>query len=129
MSNTWSEDPFAFDDDLLSDAGFEQTIGDSSPGATGRQTRAGRAALLIAATSVTVAVVSLVVGARHAGWATVAVGTVAYLLAVASDLRLRQIRHSRRRYGRPWATVLLRLAVFWGAVGAAWLAASGLAAA
>ena len=126
MSNTWSEDPFAFDDDALDPAAFDPSAGNSSSAGT-RKTRARRAVLFVIAASLAATVVSLVMGARHAGWATVAVGTVAYLLAVASDLRERQIRHSVRRHDRPWATALLRLVVFWAAAGAAWLAASGLA--
>lgn len=129
MSSSWQDDPFAFDDDLLQDAEFDQTAESASPGGTKRRDRSGRAVLLFAAVSLAATVVTLVIGARHAGWATVAVGGGAYLLAVASDLSRRKARHSRRRYDRPWATVLLRLVVFWAAVCAAWLAASGLAAA
>lgn len=126
MSNTWSEDPFAFDDDALDAAAFDSTAENSMSSGTGK-IRAKRAVLLVIAVSLAATVVSLVMGASHAGWATVAVGTVAYLMAVASDLRQRQIRHSVRRYDRPWVTALLRFLVFWAAVGAAWLAASGLA--
>jgi len=124
----WQDDPFELDDEPLHDVEFERAAEDSSSGGATRRDRRGRSVLLIAVVSLAVAAVSLVMGAGHAGWATVAVGAVAYLLAVASDLRQRQLRRSRRRYDRPWATVLLRLVVFWAAVGAAWLAASGLAA-
>lgn len=129
MSSSWQDDPFAFDDDLLQDAEFDQAAEGLPAGGTERQTRAGRAALLFAAASLAGTVVALVMGARHAGWATVAVGCAAYQLAVVSDLGQRKARHSRRRYDRPWDTALLRLVVFWAVVGAAWLAASGLAAA
>lgn len=128
MSSDWQDDPFAFDDDLLQDAEFDYAAEGLSAGGTERQNGAGRAVLLIAAASLAGAVVAFVMGARHAGWATVAVGAAAYLLAVAADLSQRKARHSRRRYDRPWATALLRLVVFSAAVGAAWLAASGLAA-
>lgn len=123
----WSDNPFAFDDDPLSDDEFDQAVA-RSPASGKRQTRAGRTVALTAAASLATTVAALVMGARHAGWATVAVGVVAYALAVASDLRQRRERHSRRRYDRPWATALLRLVVFWAVVGAAWMAASGLAA-
>ena len=129
MSGSWQDDPFAFDDDPPHDVEFEQAVEDSAPGGARERYRGGRTVLLIALASLAVTAVSLVMGARHAGWATVAVGTPAYVLAVASDLRQRQMRRSRRRYDRPWATALLRLVVFWAAVAAAWLAASGLAAA
>ena len=128
MSSSWQDDPFAFDDDLLPDAEFDHAADRSLADGSRRQTRVGRAVLLAGAASLALAVIALVMGTRHAGWATVAVGATAYLLAVISDLRLRKDRYSRRLYGRSWATTLLRLVVFWSAVGAAWLAASGLAA-
>ena len=126
VSRSWQDDPFALDD-VLDDAAFEQPAEDSQNVQASRRRRAGRTALLIAVASLAVVTVSLVMGASDAGRATVAVGAVAYVLALASDLRQRRARRSKRRYGRPWATALLRLVVFWAAIGAVWLAASGLA--
>ena len=129
MSNTWQGDPFAFGDDPLHDVEFEPAAEGESPDQPATTPRRERGVTLLALASLAGAAAALVMGASHTGWATVAVGTLAYLLAVASDLRQRQMRRSRRRYDRPWATALLRLVVFWAAVAAAWLAASGLAAA
>ena len=126
MSN-WDDDPFALDDDPLDDLSFQQ--GDSRvEGSETKRSRPKRNVLLLAMASIAVSVVALVVGANGGAWGTVAVGVVAYLLAVTSDLRNRRIRRFQRSYRRPWSTALLRLAVFWVVVGAAWLAASGLAA-
>ena len=128
MSSTWQDDPFEFDDPLFGND-FEQADDDGSPSRTGRRRRSGRGVLLIAVVSLASAGVSLAMGANHAGWATVAVGAAAYALAATADLRYRRLRRSRRMFNRPWATALLRVVVFWAAVGAAWLAAAGLAAA
>ena len=123
--STWQDDPFAFDDGF-DDLEFEQ-VGGESPASPAKQRDGVGLSLLIAVASLVAAAVSLAMGASHVGWATVAVGALAYLLAAAGDLRQRRLRRSRRIYARPWATALLRLLVFWAAVGAAWMAASGLA--
>ena len=129
MSSTWQDDPFEFDGDPLFGSEFEQAAEDGSSGGAGRRRPGRLGVLLIAVVSLAGAAASLAMGANHSGWATVAVGAAAYLLAVAADLRHRRLRRSQRAFDRPWATALLRLAVFWASAGAAWLAASGLAAA
>ena len=125
-----TNDPFALDDNPLynDDLGDFGSPADSGPpAATGKRgSRGGRATLLIAAASLVVAVVALLIS-EAAGWATVLVGSVAYLLAAATDLRHRQQLHSRRNYQRPWGTLLLRVAVFCVAAVAAWQATEGLA--
>ena len=124
--STWQDDPFAFGDGF-DDLEFEQASGSTPPGSTKNRDGVG-VTLVIVAAAVVAAIVALVMGANHAGWATVVVGALAYLMAAAGDLRQRSRRRSRRVYARPWASALLRLLVFWAAVGAAWMAASGLAA-
>ena len=121
------DDPFALDDDPLDGLDFQQVDGRSSEGEAAERSRPQRTVMLLAIASVALAAAALVVGANRGAWATVAIGVIAYLLAVASDLRNRRIRRLWRSYRRPWPTALLRLAVFWVAVAAAWLAASGLA--
>lgn len=129
MSSTWQDDPFEFDGDPLFGNEFEQAAeGGSSVGAE-RRRRGGLGVLLIAVLSLAGASVSLAMGANHAGWATVAVGAAAYLLAAAADLRHRRLRRARRNFNRPWMTALLRLVVFCAVAGAGWMAAAGLAAA
>ena len=126
MSN-WDDDPFALDDDPLDGLDFQQVEGNSANKA--KRSRPKRNVLLLAIVSLALGAAALVIGSNGGAWATVAVGVVAYLLAVASDLRSRRMRRLQRNYRRPWPTALLRLAVYWVVVGAAWLAASGLAAA
>lgn len=127
MSN-WEDDPFALDGEP-SDAEFEGARDGAVSDRAADHDRGRRVALLLVVTSVAAAVAALALGSRGTGWAAVAAGAAAYFLAVAADLRSRRTRRVQRHYNRPWATALLRLAVFWTALGAAWLAASGLAAA
>ena len=124
--NDLDNDPFLFDDDPLGD---DDALGTTSVGVGTKSD--GRGAFRIrlpAAGGLALAVVALVAGALGAGWATVAVGVVAYGLATASDVHNRTMRKTRRIYTRPWPTSICRLAVFGAAVGAAWMAASELAA-
>ena len=125
MSN-WNDDPFALDDDPLDDLDFQQVDGRAA-GSEAERSRPKRNVLLLGLASMALSAAALVVGSNGGAWATVAVGVVAYLFAVTSDLRNRRIRRLQRSYRRPWPTALLRLAVFWVVAGAAWLAASGLA--
>ena len=121
------DSPFAFDHDPLATSDFEQPDDGAARGAAAGRGRGRRAAVLLAVASVALAAVALGLGASEGGWAAVAVGALAYLLAVASDLRSRLLRRARRNYRRPWPAALLRPVVFSAALGAAWLAAEGLA--
>lgn len=121
MSAGWQDDPFAFDD------GFEQDGADAAATKDRKRRLPDGRVLAMCLAALVGAVVALVAGAREAGWLTVAVGALAYLSAAAGDLRLRSIRHAMRRYGRPWPTAALRVVVLLAAVGAAWMAARGLA--
>ena len=125
MSSSWQDDPFAFDD--LFDEGFDQEeTGGSSPKKS-KHRLVDRSVLALCLVALVGAVSALVVGANEAGWLAVVVGALAYLSAVAGDLQQRSIRHRKRNYRRPWPTTALRFVVFLAAVGAAWLAARGLA--
>ena len=125
VSSSWQDDPFAFDD-LFGDE-FDQAETADAPAKKGKRrlTDGGVLALCIAA--LVGAVIAVVMGANEAGWLTVAVGVLAYLAAAVGDLRQRSIRHRKRNYKRPWPTAALRVVVFLAAVGAAWMAARGLA--
>ncbi|MYE76875.1 MAG: hypothetical protein F4232_10810 [Acidimicrobiaceae bacterium] len=126
---SWEHDPFAFEEDPLSSTDSERSPEDSPRVKAGGRATGRRSVLLLAAASIAAVVGAIWLGESGGAWGAVVLGGLAYLLAVAVDLRIRVIRRLRRRYDRPWLTALLRLAVFWAAVGAAWLAASGLAAA
>ena len=127
--NSLEDSPFAFDEDPLATAGFERPDDGAARGAATGRARGRRAVLLLAVVSTALAAAALGMGSSGGGWAAVAGGALAYLLAVASDLRSRLLRRARRNYRRPWPTALLRPVVFWAALWAAWLAAEGLAAA
>ena len=126
---SWEHDPFAFEEDPLSSTDAERTHEDSARVKAGDRARGRRSIQLLAAASIAAVIGAIWLGESGGAWGAVVLGVLAYLLAVAVDLRIRVIRRLSRRYDRPWPTVLLRLAVFWAAVGAAWLAASGIAAA
>ena len=126
---SWEHDPFAFEEDPLGSTDSERTHEDSTRVKAGDRARGPRSVQLLAAASIAAVLGAIWLGESGGAWGTVVLGGLAYLLAVAADLRVRVIRRLRRRYDRPWLTALLRLAVFWAAVGAAWLAASGIAAA
>ena len=121
VTSSWQDDPFAFDD--LFD---EAETGGSSPSKRKRRL-ADRRVLALCLVALTGAVSAVVMGANEAGWLAVVVGALAYLSAVAGDLRQRSIRYRKHNYKRPWPTAALRVVVFLAAVSAAWLAARGLA--
>lgn len=125
MTSSWQDDPFAFDD--LFEDGFDQAeAGGLSPKKSKRRL-ADRGVLALCLVALVGAVSAVVMGANEAGWLAVVVGALAHLAAAAGDLRQRSIRHRKRNYKRPWPTAALRVVVFLAAVGAAWLAARGLA--
>lgn len=125
MNSSWQDDPFAFDD--LSDEGFDQAETGGAPAKKSKR-RTDGGVLALCAAALVGAAIAVVMGAGEAGWITVAAGAPAYLAAAAGDLRRRSIRHRERNYKRPWPTAALRVVVFLAAVGAAWMAARGLAA-
>ena len=125
MSTSWQDDPFALDD--LFDDGHDQAETGGAPAKKGKRRLTDRGVVALCLASLVGAVIAVVVGANEAGWLAVVVGGLAYLSAVAGDLRQRSIRYRRHNYRRPWPTAALRVAVFLAAVGAAWLAARGLA--
>ena len=127
MSN-WQHDPFAFEDDPLLAPSFSSSADIAVEARAEAHARGARAVWLLAVCAIALAAASLVLGASGGAWATVAAGGLGYALAVVADLRNRMRRRIQRNYRRPWPTACCRLVVFWAAVGAAWLAAAGLAA-
>lgn len=125
MSASWQDDPFAFDD--LFDNGQDQMETGGAPVKNGKRRLTDRGVVALCLAALVGAVVAVVVGANEAGWLAVVVGGFAYLSAVAGDLRQRSIRYRKHNYKRPWPTAAMRVVVFLAAVGAAWLAARGLA--
>ena len=125
MSASWQDDPFALDD--LFDEGFDQAETGDAPLKKGKRRLADGGVVALCLAALVGAAIAFVMGANEAGWLTVAVGVLAYLAAAAGDLRQRSIRHRKRNYKRPWPTAALRVIVFLAAVGAAWMAARGLA--
>ena len=125
MSASWQDDPFAFEDSF--DDGLDQVATDAASATARKRRLLDRGVLTLCIASLVGAVLSVVMGASETGWLTVLVGALAYLSAAAGDLRQRSIRHTKRNYKRPWPTAALRIVVFLAAVGAAWLAARGLA--
>jgi len=126
LSASWQDDPFALDDGLFDD-GFDPVATDAASVSKHERRFPDRGVVALCLAALAGAVLALVAGAREAGWLTVLVGALAYLSAAAADLRQRSIRHAKRNYKRPWPTAALRIAVFLAAVGAAWMAARGLA--
>ena len=126
MSASWQDDPFVFDD--LFDDGHDQAETGGSPAKKkGKSQLTDRGVVALCLAALVGAVIAVVVGVNEGGWLAVVVGGLAYLSAVAGDLRQRSIRYRKHSYKRPWPTAALRVAVFLVAVGAAWLAARGLA--
>lgn len=125
MSASWQDDPFAFDD-LLDDVHDQSETG-GAPAKKGKRRLTDRGVVALCLAALVGALIAVVVGANEAGWLAVVVGGLAYLSAVAGDLRQRSIRYRKHNYKRPWPTAALRVVVFLVAVGAAWLAARGLA--
>ncbi len=125
MSASWQDDPFAFEEGF--EDGFDEAVTGGAPPKKSTRRLGDRRVLAWSLVSLAGAVVAVAMGANEAGWLTLAVGGLAYLAAVAGDLRQRSVRHARRVYGRPWPTASLRIVVFLAAVGGAWLAAKGLA--
>ena len=126
MNASWQDDPFAFEDPF--DDGFDQAATGTVSVQERKRRLPDRGVVALSLVSMAGAVIALVMGANEAGWLTVAVGGFAYLAAAAGDLRQRRIRHAKRVYRRPWPTAALRIVAFLAAVGAAWMAARGLAA-
>ena len=99
MSASWQDDPFAFEDGF--DDGFDEAVTGGAPPKKGTRRLGDRRVLAWSLVSLAGAVVAVAMGANELGWLTVTVGGLAYLAAVAGDLRQRSVRHARRVYGRP----------------------------
>jgi hypothetical protein len=125
VNSSWQDDPFAFDD--LFDDGFDQAETDGVPAKRGKRRLTDGGVLALCTAALVGAAIAVLMGANEAGWLTLAIGVLAYLAAAAGDLRQRSIRHRKRNYKRPLLTAALRVVVFLAAVGAAWMAARGLA--
>ncbi len=125
VSANWQDDPFAFEDPF--NDGFDQAAAGTADVQKGKRRLPDRGVVALSLASLAGAVIAVVMGAIEAGWPTVAVGGFAYLAAAAGDLRQRRMRQAKRVYRRPWPTAVLRIVVFLAAVGAAWMAARGLA--
>ena len=126
VSSSWQDDPFALDD--LFDEEFDQPETGGSPTKRDKRRVTDGVVLALCLAALLGVAIAVVMGANETGLLTVAVGALAYLAAAAGDLRQRSIRHGKRNYKRPWLTAALRVVVFLAAVGAAWMAARGLAA-
>lgn len=91
--------------------------------------RARRRPGLSAAAAVVLAAAAVSAGYQESGWAAPALGCLAYASAVHAEFARRSRRGPPRRRIERLGSAALRLAAFWAAIAAAWLAARGLAAA
>lgn len=98
-------------------------------GALGRLGRALRRPAVSAAAAVALAAAAVTAGIQESGWVAPALGGLAYASAVHAEYARRSRRGPPRRRVERLGTAALRLAAFWAAVAAAWLAARGMAAA